>query len=127
MEVLLIEPSSPCTFLPLFYFLARLVGGPHVYPSSLRNVWTTVIARVCLRVERDFVKFNMSQEEAEDVKPKLNLTINCEGHSVSRSPLDCPLLIAKPDITVKVKPNMLFKKIFEAAEVCGAVVAYHKV
>ena len=69
----------------------------------------------------------MSQEEAEDVKPKLNLTINCEGHSVSRSPLDCPLLIAKPDITVKVKPNMLFKKIFEAAEVCGAVVAYHKV
>jgi len=69
----------------------------HVYPSSLRNVWTIVIARV----ERDFIVFIMlSQNEAEDVKPKLNLVVNCEGHN----------------ITVKVKPNMPFKKIFEAAE-----------
>ncbi|KAF9244472.1 ubiquitin-related domain-containing protein [Melanogaster broomeanus] len=41
----------------------------------------------------------MSQE-AEDVKPKLSLVINFEGQH----------------ITVKVKPNMPFKKIFEAAE-----------
>ncbi|KAH7886588.1 ubiquitin-related domain-containing protein [Phlebopus sp. FC_14] len=39
-------------------------------------------------------------EEAEDVKPKLNLVINYEGNH----------------ITVKVKPNMPFKKIFDAAE-----------
>ncbi|KIL00171.1 hypothetical protein PAXRUDRAFT_821965 [Paxillus rubicundulus Ve08.2h10] len=41
----------------------------------------------------------MSQEP-EDVKPKLNLVINFEGQH----------------ITVKVKPNMPFRKIFEAAE-----------
>ncbi|KIJ62468.1 hypothetical protein HYDPIDRAFT_30429 [Hydnomerulius pinastri MD-312] len=39
-------------------------------------------------------------EENEDVKPKMNLVINFEGNQ----------------ITVKVKPNMPFKKIFEAAE-----------
>ncbi|KIK64195.1 hypothetical protein GYMLUDRAFT_40484 [Collybiopsis luxurians FD-317 M1] len=38
--------------------------------------------------------------EPEDVKPKLNLNIQFEGTQV----------------TVKVKPNMQFKKIFEAAE-----------
>jgi len=42
----------------------------------------------------------MSQEESEDVKPKLNLIINYEGQH----------------ITVKVKPNMPFRKIFAAAE-----------
>ncbi|KAF8129789.1 hypothetical protein EV363DRAFT_1263464 [Boletus edulis] len=43
----------------------------------------------------------MSHDEAlEDVKPKLNLTINFEGQH----------------ITVKVKPHMPFRKIFEAAE-----------
>ncbi|KAG8215700.1 hypothetical protein J3R82DRAFT_7579 [Butyriboletus roseoflavus] len=43
----------------------------------------------------------MSQEpDAEDVKPKLNLIINYEGQH----------------ITVKVKQNMPFRKIFEAAE-----------
>ncbi|KAG6372504.1 hypothetical protein JVT61DRAFT_7610 [Boletus reticuloceps] len=51
----------------------------------------------------------MSQDEAlEDVKPKLNLTINFEGQH----------------ITVKVKPHMPFRKIFEAAEVRVGVVAY---
>ncbi|KAH7915765.1 hypothetical protein BJ138DRAFT_1122292 [Hygrophoropsis aurantiaca] len=39
-------------------------------------------------------------EEPEDVKPKLNLVINYEG----------------THITVKVKANMPFKKIFDAAE-----------
>ncbi|KAF9221203.1 hypothetical protein BS17DRAFT_786068 [Gyrodon lividus] len=39
-------------------------------------------------------------QEPEDVKPKLSLVINFEGQH----------------ITVKVKPNMPFKKIFEAAE-----------
>ncbi|KAK6974612.1 ubiquitin-related domain-containing protein [Favolaschia claudopus] len=43
----------------------------------------------------------MSQEpEQEDVKPKLNLNISYEGNS----------------ITVKVKPNTKFSKIFQAAE-----------
>ncbi|KAF8549320.1 hypothetical protein OG21DRAFT_1374411, partial [Imleria badia] len=46
----------------------------------------------------------MSQEESEDVKPKLNLIINYEGQH----------------ITVKVKPNMPFRKIFAAAEVRDA-------
>ncbi|KAH0835566.1 hypothetical protein J3R83DRAFT_9270 [Lanmaoa asiatica] len=50
----------------------------------------------------------MSQDaDAEDVKPKLNLVVNYEGQH----------------ITVKVKPNMPFRKIFEAAEVRDAVVA----
>lgn len=39
-------------------------------------------------------------EENEDVKPKLNLVVNYEG----------------THITVKVKPNMPLKKIFDAAE-----------
>ncbi|EGN97650.1 hypothetical protein SERLA73DRAFT_75317 [Serpula lacrymans var. lacrymans S7.3] len=39
-------------------------------------------------------------DESEDVKPKLNLVVNYEGNH----------------ITVKVKANMAFKKIFEAAE-----------
>lgn len=39
-------------------------------------------------------------EESEDVKPKLNLVVNYEG----------------THITVKVKPNMPLKKIFDAAE-----------
>ncbi|ETW76711.1 hypothetical protein HETIRDRAFT_328680 [Heterobasidion irregulare TC 32-1] len=45
----------------------------------------------------------MSQaDDGEDIKPKLNLTINYEGKLV----------------TVKVKANMHFKKIFSVAE-CG--------
>ncbi|KAG2071201.1 hypothetical protein BDR04DRAFT_515707 [Suillus decipiens] len=39
-------------------------------------------------------------EDTEDVKPKLSLVINYEG----------------TQITVKVKHNMMFKKIFDAAE-----------
>jgi len=39
-------------------------------------------------------------EDAEDVKPKLNLVINYEDNH----------------ITIKVKANMTFKKIFDAAE-----------
>ncbi|KAG2355818.1 hypothetical protein BDR07DRAFT_502780 [Suillus spraguei] len=39
-------------------------------------------------------------EDTEDVKPKLSLVINYEG----------------TQITVKVKHNMAFKKIFDAAE-----------
>ncbi|KAI0029016.1 hypothetical protein K488DRAFT_57304 [Vararia minispora EC-137] len=42
----------------------------------------------------------MSAEENKDQKPKLNITINYEGQP----------------ITVKVKANMQFKKIFEVAE-----------
>ncbi|KAG1824816.1 ubiquitin-related domain-containing protein [Suillus subaureus] len=42
----------------------------------------------------------MSEDIAEDVKPKLSLVINYEG----------------TQITVKVKHNMPFKKIFDAAE-----------
>ncbi|EFI26577.1 hypothetical protein CC1G_15791 [Coprinopsis cinerea okayama7 len=42
----------------------------------------------------------MSQEPEEDVKPKLNLNISYEGST----------------ITVKVKSNMRFAKIFEVVE-----------
>ncbi|KAG2037098.1 hypothetical protein BDR03DRAFT_1092046 [Suillus americanus] len=42
----------------------------------------------------------MSEDITEDVKPKLSLVINYEG----------------TQITVKVKHNMPFKKIFDAAE-----------
>jgi len=42
----------------------------------------------------------MSEEPAEDVKPKLNLTVNYEGQT----------------ITVKVRANTNFTKIFQAAE-----------
>ncbi|TFK68939.1 ubiquitin-like protein, partial [Pluteus cervinus] len=42
----------------------------------------------------------MSQEPQEDTKPKLNLNITFDGNQ----------------ITVKVKANMKFSKIFEAAE-----------
>ncbi|KAG0694614.1 hypothetical protein DFH29DRAFT_959292 [Suillus ampliporus] len=50
---------------------------------------------------------NMSEDMAEDVKPKLSLVINYEG----------------TQITVKVKNNMPFKKIFEAAEVRSAILS----
>ncbi|KAG2352697.1 hypothetical protein BDR07DRAFT_817092 [Suillus spraguei] len=46
-------------------------------------------------------------EDTEDVKPKLSLVINYEG----------------TQITVKVKHNMAFKKIFDAAEVRSIIVA----
>lgn len=62
----------------------------------------------------------MSQEP-EDVKPKLNLNIQHEGNRALQelSPfLQANCIIARVDCTVKVKPNMAFKKIFEAAEVC---------
>ncbi|KAH7925799.1 hypothetical protein BV22DRAFT_1010557 [Leucogyrophana mollusca] len=49
-------------------------------------------------------------EEPEDIKPKLNLVINYEGQH----------------ITVKVKANMPFKKIFEAAEVSGTFKFAHE-
>ncbi|KAI9566595.1 hypothetical protein HD554DRAFT_2174252 [Boletus coccyginus] len=49
----------------------------------------------------------MSQDD-EDVKPKLNLNVEFEGQK----------------ITVKVKANMPFRKIFEAAEVRRAVVVW---
>ncbi|KAG1734925.1 uncharacterized protein EDB91DRAFT_1146023 [Suillus paluster] len=42
----------------------------------------------------------MSEDNTEDVKPKLSLVINYEG----------------TQITVKVKHNMPFQKIFDAAE-----------
>lgn len=57
----------------------------------------------------------MSQEE--DLKPKLNLSINYEGQRRSNFSHACPLLTTHTDITVKVKSNMPFKKIFAAAEV----------
>lgn len=60
-------------------------------------------------------------EETEDVKPKLSLVINYEGTRQSSlhviptrsTGIDNPW----PEITVKVKHNMSFKKIFDAAEV----------
>lgn len=68
----------------------------------------------------------MSQE-AEDVKPKLNLNISYDGQRTSLYPLDPTCLIRVAwntdssfviiEITVKVKTNMKFSKIFEAAEV----------
>ena len=60
----------------------------------------------------------MSQDQEEDVKPKLNLVINNDGHRGFRRALALPLLIMHTtEITVKVKSNMPFRKIFEAAEV----------
>jgi hypothetical protein len=69
-------------------------------------------------------------EQPEDSKPKLNLVISHSGTRTS-----CPLsplmrvsseddrVCAHPclvhaEVTVKVKANMQFKKIFEVAEVC---------
>jgi hypothetical protein len=68
----------------------------------------------------------MSQEP-EDVKPKLNLNISFDGQRTSLYPLSTFLICVAwnadssfvvPEITVKVKTNMKFSKIFEAAEVC---------
>lgn len=70
----------------------------------------------------------MSQDpDAEDVKPKLNLVINYEGQRGSPNLRSCAAHHEHDtDITVKVKQNMPFRKIFEAAEVrdvvaCGVV------
>lgn len=60
----------------------------------------------------------MSQDESEDVKPKLSLVVNYDGQRGSSSTSVVLVLTARTtDITVKVKPNMPFRKIFEAAEV----------
>jgi len=67
----------------------------------------------------------MSQEP-EDVKPKLNLNISFDGQRTSLYPTRFNVLDPRrvadssfvvPEITVKVKTNMKFSKIFEAAEV----------
>lgn len=62
----------------------------------------------------------MSEAE-EDVKPKLNITVNYEGQSMSsRVPQSRSTGLINSfylDVTVKVKSNTTFKKIFEAAEV----------
>jgi hypothetical protein len=63
----------------------------------------------------------MSEEPAEDVKPKLNLTVNYEGQSNFRflwSPVFLVFTPLCPAITVKVRANTNFTKIFQAAEVC---------
>jgi hypothetical protein len=65
----------------------------------------------------------MSQEEAEDVKPKLNLNIAYDGTREGFFRLftfgySLKEIVNDLDITVKVKTNMKFAKIFEAAEVC---------
>ena len=68
----------------------------------------------------------MSQEP-EDIKPKLNLNIAFDGQRTLLYPLSTSLICVAwntdssfvvPEITVKVKTNMKFSKIFEAAEVC---------
>ena len=76
----------------------------------------------------------MTEEQQEDVKPKINLVVDFEGQSEPLSrprarrdapPLapaahSCSMLIClapSPACTVKVKPGMAFKKLFEAAEV----------
>ncbi len=61
--------------------------------------------------------------EPEDAKPKLNLVISLL-ESRTFSPLAAPIYSSeirhhlRAGITVKVKANMQFKKIFEVAEVC---------
>nr|GAT46606.1 predicted protein [Mycena chlorophos] len=60
----------------------------------------------------------MSQEP-EDVKPKLNLKIVYDGEG-ARSCVDVPCVRQRrvpPEVTIKVKPNTKFGKIFQAAEV----------
>ena len=62
----------------------------------------------------------MSAEPPEDAKPKLNLVISLlEARMLSPSDgLVHNLTTRAVGITVKVKANMQFKKIFEVAEVC---------
>jgi hypothetical protein len=64
----------------------------------------------------------MSEEPPEDVKPKLNLTVNYEGQSelLSGLPVACFCHSRHAHlsaITVKVRANTNFTKIFQAAEV----------
>jgi hypothetical protein len=75
------------------------------------------------------IRTDMSGEPEEDSKPKLNLIINHSGTrtsspaiAVDTSPVlrDERVLIhdrLRVEVTVKVKANMQFKKIFEVAEV----------
>lgn len=61
----------------------------------------------------------MSQEPA-DVKPKLNLQIQYEGNRVFKPYSNSKLLLidsCRTEVTVKVKADMQFKKIFKAAAV----------
>lgn len=65
------------------------------------------------------------QEEGEDVKPKLNIIIDYEGQSqpfsvycwVTDNDIPTRRLCGPLACTVKVKPGMLFQKVFDAAEV----------
>ena len=63
--------------------------------------------------------------ETEDVKPKLNLNVNYQGNRkltrVTSVALEFIDTFSRSEITVKVKANTPFKKIFEAAEVCYLV------
>jgi hypothetical protein len=63
----------------------------------------------------------MSQEPEEDVKPKLNLNITYEGQRTYRALFEKAAnglnSISFLDVTVKVKANMKFAKIFEVVEV----------
>lgn len=65
-------------------------------------------------------------EEAEDVKPKIDLTINYEGQSQHFCSRGCGMgyscgsgerSFSLAACTVKVKPTTPLKKVFEAAEV----------
>ena len=65
------------------------------------------------------------EEGSEDVKPKLSLTINCEGQRESLGPLaSCSTHHTDTEITVKVKSHMPFRKIFETIEVRVAAIPY---
>lgn len=69
-------------------------------------------------------------EEGEDVKPKIDLTINYDAqgqsqHFLSLTYAHCGNLICRVNglslaaCTVKVKSTTPLKKVFEAAEVCA--------
>lgn len=65
----------------------------------------------------------MMAEEAQDVKPKLNIHVEFEGQS-ALSPVPKVIRVSRvadqPSFTactMKIKANTPFKKVFEAAEV----------
>lgn len=61
----------------------------------------------------------MSEDAAEDVKPKIDLTVNYEGQSALPPPTPWISLTSDAACQIKVRANTLFKKVFEAAEVCS--------
>jgi len=87
----------------------------------------TTVTRLTWRVSQPLTAHprrscnNIMADEQEDVKPKLNLNIDYQGTRSSKPfQKSLPQMVnvsLSADITVKVRANMSFKKIFEAAEV----------